>query len=172
MARMTEKEKQLGQLYKRLKIVQKAYNEGKTHKDYESIIYDLKKQIVELSNNNLSDGILSIRIKSVKDKTTYFDIYELLNDEKIGEAIVSLEGKTGSINYKFTTTKNKVDYDLRVIKLLCSDMKDKGIEKVNTRQSKDEVEVNAALNSYGAVKQLNNVTPYNEYQINLNRRVK
>ena len=41
--KMTEKEKQLGQLYKRLKIVLKAYNEGKTYKDYESIIYDLKK---------------------------------------------------------------------------------------------------------------------------------
>ena len=40
--KMTEKEKQLGQLYKRLKIVLKAYNEGKTYKDYESIIYDLK----------------------------------------------------------------------------------------------------------------------------------
>lgn len=170
--KMTEKEKQLGQLYKRLKIVLKAYNEGKTYKDYESIIYDLKKQIAELSNNNLSDGILSIRIKTIKNKTTYFDIYELLTDEKIGEAIVVMKGKNGSMNYNFTTTKTKVGYDLRVIKLLCMDMTDKGIEMVNTRQSKENIETNAALNSYGAVKQLTQVTPYNEYQINLNKRGK
>ena len=51
-------------------------------------------------------------------------------------------------------------------------MTDKGIEMVNTRQSKENIETNAALNSYGAVKQLTQVTPYNEYQINLNKRGK
>ena len=83
-----------------------------------------------------------------------------------------MEGKNGSMNYHFTSTKIKVGYDLRVIKLLCMDMTDKGIEMVNTRQSKENIETNAALNSYGAVKQLTQVTPYNEYQINLNKRGK
>lgn len=168
--RMTEKEKLVGQLYKRLKIVEKAYEEGKTFKDYESIIYDLKAQIKELTNNNLSDGVLSARIVTIKDKTTYFTIDELLTNEKIGEAVVTFDGKTGSMNYNITAIKPKKGYDLRIIKLLCMYMTDKGIEQVNTRQPVENIDKNDALTKFGAVKQLSKVTPYNEYKINLTKK--
>lgn len=169
MAKMTEKEALVGQLYKKLLKAQQAYKEGKKNKDYESIIYDLKEQINELTNNNLSDENISLRISSIKNNTTIFNIIELAEKEKIGEAMVYFEGKRAQMNYNLNIDDPKNEYGLRTIKLLCKYMEKNGVEEVMTRHKKENNQMNSILGEYGAKKNVAKIGPYVEHVIKLKK---
>lgn len=169
MAKMTEKELLVSQLYRRLLKAQQAHKEGKRNKDYESIIYDLREQINELTNNNLSDGIVSLRILSIKNNITIFNIIELKEKEKIGEARVYFEGKRAQMNYNLNIDDPKNEYGLRTIKLLCNYMEKNGIEEVRTKHEKENNQMNSILCEYGARKNFEKISPYVEHIITLKK---
>ena len=166
MARMTEKEKKLGQLYKRLKIVQKAYDEGKTHKDYLAIIYDLKMQI-QTFNTKLADDKITLRINNVEDTIVSFIVDENENNEEIGSAKVKMMDKVGILEYSLSQNATRKNYDLRMIKLLCEFMKSHGLSEVKTITYKEDIEKNNNLSTMGAKRDLTKVRPYNVYSLKI-----
>ena len=134
--KMTEKEQNLSFLYKKLLKAQKAYNEGRKNKDYLAVIYDLKVKINELSNNVITDGKIVFRTKKIKNNTVIYSIFELSNDEKLGEISVSTEGKKALINYLFNEQAHKKGLDLSALKLICEYLKNNDIEKIITNVHK------------------------------------
>lgn len=166
--KMTDEEKKVRSLYRRLLSAKKSYKEGKMNKDYESIIYNLQEEIDNLTNNKLSDGVISLRIKEVKDSITRFNIIELEKNDKIGEAIVNLDVKDASMNYGLIKQNN--EYSLRTIKLLALYMKKNGIEKAVTSFPKENKELNNLLKNFeGANKELTHTSPYTIYTLNFKK---
>ena len=165
--KMTEKEQNLSFLYKKLLKAQKAYNEGRKNKDYLAVIYDLKVKINELSNNVITDGKIVFRTKKIKNNTVIYSIFELSNDEKLGEISVSTEGKKASINYLFNEQAHKKGLDLSALKLICEHLKNNDIEKIITNVHKENTESNNLIANFGAKKELTSITPYNEYVLKL-----
>lgn len=166
--KMTEEEKKVCSLYRRLLCAKKSYKEGKKNKDYESIIYNLQEEIDNLTNNKLSDGVISLRIKEIKDSITRFNIIKVKGNDKIGEAVVNLDVKDATMNYSLMEQNN--EHSLRTIKLLALYMKNNGIEKAMTRFPKENKELNDLLNHFeGANKDLTQPSPYTVYTLNLKK---
>ena len=165
--KMTEQEKKISDLYKKLLNAQKAYNEGKKTRDYPAIISDLKVQINRLTNNVITDGIISFRTTKIKNNSIKYAIIEIANDEKIGEIIINKEGKKASINYVFNEQTHKKGLDLSALKLVCEHLKNDGIETIVTYIDKENIESNILMTNFGARKDLMNISPYNEYILKL-----
>lgn len=164
---MTDNEKKIGNLYKRLLRAKKAIKEGKTARDYEYIIYDLQEKIDALSDNKFSDKVVALRISGFDKKTTNFDIVELHYKNKIGEASISINGKNGTLDYTITNEDKNHEYNLRAIKLLCSYMQRNGVEEVVTHHRKDDYQAINSLDLYGAARDCTKVGPYLEHKIKI-----
>lgn len=167
MTKMTEKEKLVGKLYKKLLKAQKEYRAGNKNKDYEAIVYDLQEQINTLTNNNLSDGVISLRISGLNENTTRFNIIELTENEKIGEAIVNIIGDKASMNFTINKEKNEQENALRTLKQLCVYAKNNNVEEILITHKKENSLLNNTLDIYGAEKDSAKVSSYVEHIIKI-----
>lgn len=165
--KMTEREKKLGLLYKKLKKAQKAYEEGKENKDYIAYIYDLESKINNLSNNAINDGIVRLKTKNIKDKESTYEVFEILYEEKIGEIAINIEGKKATMAYAFYGKSHEKGLDLRALKLICEQLKRSNVETIEINVHRENTESNHLMINCGAKKSLTNITPYNEYKLKL-----
>ena len=112
-------------------------------------------------------GKIVFRTKKIKNNTVIYSIFELSNDEKLGEISVSTESKKASVNYLFSEQAHKKGLDLCALKLICEHLKNNDIETIVTNVHKENIESNNLIANFGAKKELTSITPYNEYVLKL-----
>lgn len=161
--KMTEQEIKLKGLYKKLLAAKKSYEEGKQNKDYLAVIYDLKIQINELTNNSITDGVVRFKTIKANNNIVKHSVIEIASEEEEGQITIHTKDKEASVSYIFKEGAHERGLDLRALKLMCEHLKTKGIETITSAIDKENIESNNLMNSIGAKKKLMGITPYNEY---------